>query len=62
VVAGNKHEGPILWGLLDGFVEAAGRGVMKRLILDRGFTDGEQIARCGGRPSPSESQFAARKR
>jgi hypothetical protein len=46
VVAGNKHEGPILWGLVDGFVEAVGAGVMKRLILDRGFIDGEQIGRC----------------
>jgi hypothetical protein len=46
VVAGNKHEGPILWGLVDGFVEAVGLGVMKRLILDRGFIDGEQIRRC----------------
>jgi hypothetical protein len=46
VVAGNKHEGPILWGLVDGFVEAVGRGVMKRLILDRGFLDGKQIGRC----------------
>jgi hypothetical protein len=46
VVAGNKHEGPVLWGLVDGFVEAVGVGVMKRLILDRGFIDGEQIGRC----------------
>ncbi len=46
VVAGNKHEGPILWGLVDGFVDAVGPGVMKRLILDRGFIDGEQIGRC----------------
>jgi len=46
VVAGNKHEGPVLWGLVDGFVEAVGPGVMKRLILDRGFIDGEQIGRC----------------
>ncbi len=46
VVTGNKHEGPILWGLVDGFVEEVGRGVMKRLILDRGFIDGEQIGRC----------------
>jgi hypothetical protein len=46
VMAGNKHEGPILWGLVDGFVEAVGRGVMKRLILDRGFLDGKQIGRC----------------
>jgi Transposase DDE domain len=46
VVAGNKHEGPVLWGLVDGFVEAVGRGVMKRLILDRGFLDGKQIGHC----------------
>jgi len=46
VVAGNKHEGPVLWELVDGFVEAVGRGVMKQLILDRGFIDGEQIGRC----------------
>ena len=46
VVAGNKHEGPILWGLVDAFVEAVGSGVMRRLILDRGFLDGEQIGRC----------------
>jgi len=46
VVAGNKHEGPILWGLVDGFVDSVGPGVMKRLILDRGFIDGEQIGRC----------------
>ncbi len=46
VVAGNKSETPILWGLVAAFIEAVGRGVMKRLILDRGFIDGEQIGRC----------------
>lgn len=46
VVTGHKHEGPVLWGLVDEFVEAVGQGVMKRLILDRGFIDGEQIGRC----------------
>jgi hypothetical protein len=46
VVSGNRQEGPILWELVDGFVEAVGRGVMKRLILDRGFIDGKQIGRC----------------
>jgi hypothetical protein len=46
VVPGNVHEGPVLWGLVDAFVEAVGRGVMKRLILDRGFIDGAQIGRC----------------
>jgi hypothetical protein len=46
VVSGKTHEGPVLYGLVDGLVEAAGRGVMKRLILDRGFLDGAEIGRC----------------
>lgn len=46
VVSGKTHEDPILYALLDGFIEAVGPGVMKRLILDRGFIDGEQIGRC----------------
>jgi hypothetical protein len=46
VVSGKTHECPVLYGLVDGFVQAAGRGVMKRLILDRGFLDGAQIGRC----------------
>jgi hypothetical protein len=46
VVAGNAHEGPVLWGLVDDFVEAVGPGIMKRLILDRGFIDGAQMGRC----------------
>jgi len=31
---------------VEAFVEHHGRGVMKRLILDRGFLDGAQIGRC----------------
>lgn len=46
VVAGNVHEGPVLWNMVDGFVEAVGPRVMKRLILDRGFIDGAQMGRC----------------
>jgi len=46
VVTGNTHEGPVLWNLVDEFVEAVGTGVMKRLILDRGFIDGMQMERC----------------
>lgn len=46
IISGKAHEAPVLYRLVDGFVEAAGRGVMKRLILDRGFIDGEQIGRC----------------
>ncbi len=46
VIAGNKSEGPALWELVGKFVETVGPGVMKRLILDRGFLDGKQIGRC----------------
>jgi len=46
VVSGKAHECPVLYRLVDDYVAAVGRGVMKRLILDRGFLDGEQIGRC----------------
>ena len=40
VTAGQDHEAPLLYGLVEAFVQYHGRGVMKRLILDRGFLDG----------------------
>jgi hypothetical protein len=46
VVSGNEHECPVLYELVRRFVEAVGQGVMKRLILDRGFIDGEAISLC----------------
>jgi len=46
VTAGQDHEGPLLYRLVEEFVQDQGRGVMKRLILDRGFLDGAQIGRC----------------
>jgi hypothetical protein len=46
VVAGQDHECPLLYGLVEEFVQDHGRGVMKRLIVDRGFLDGVQIGRC----------------
>ncbi|MDX1401747.1 MAG: transposase [Kiloniellales bacterium] len=46
VTAGKEHESPILYQLLEQFVEFHGRGVIKRLILDRGFLDGPHIGRC----------------
>jgi hypothetical protein len=46
VTAGQAHEAPLLYRLVQSFVEHHGRGVMKRLILDRGFLDGTQIGRC----------------
>jgi hypothetical protein len=46
VTAGQDHEAPLVYRLVEAFVEHHGRGVMKRLILDRGFLDGAQIGRC----------------
>jgi len=46
LVPGNDHESPILYELVQQFVETVGKGVMKRLILDRGFLDGQAIATC----------------
>jgi len=46
VVSGKDHECPVLYDLVDKFVQAVGKGVMKRLILDRGFLDGAAISKC----------------
>ena len=46
LVSGKDHECPILYQMVDDFVGAVGRGVMKRLILDRGFLDGASISHC----------------
>jgi hypothetical protein len=46
VVSGNAHECPVLYALVKRFVETVGKGVMKRLILDRGFLDGKAISFC----------------
>jgi len=46
VVSGNDHECPVLYELVKQFVEVVGKGVMKRLILDRGFLDGKAISLC----------------
>jgi hypothetical protein len=46
VVSGKDHECPVLYELVDQAVETLGKGVIKRLILDRGFLDGERIGRC----------------
>jgi len=45
IVPGNAHECPVLWEMVDEFVSVMGKGVMKDLILDRGFLDGEAIAK-----------------
>lgn len=46
VVPGNAHELPILYQLVEKFVQRVGPGVMKKLILDRGFIDGGRICYC----------------
>ncbi len=46
VVSGNDHECPVLYDLVRQFVQTTGKGVMKRLILDRGFLDGKAISLC----------------
>lgn len=46
VVSGKEHESPILHNLVEQFVEFHGKGIMKKLILDRGFLDGPAIGRC----------------
>lgn len=46
VVPGNEHECPILYDLVDEFVAAVGSGILRRLILDRGFIDGAKIGCC----------------
>jgi Transposase DDE domain len=46
VLPGNAHECPVLYQLVENFVRAVGPGVMKLLILDRGFIDGKKLSRC----------------
>jgi hypothetical protein len=46
LVSGNTHECPVLYAMVEDFVKTMGRGVMKVLILDRGFIDGPSIGKC----------------
>lgn len=45
VVPGNDHESPVFWKMVDDFVARVGKGVVKHLVLDRGFIDGAAIGR-----------------
>ena len=45
VLRDHESEATALWPLVDTFVQIAGRGVMKVLLLDRGFINGPQIGR-----------------
>jgi hypothetical protein len=44
VVSGKDHELPVLDRLVEQFVATVGRGVMKNLLVDRAFLDGERIS------------------
>ena len=44
VVPGNQHESPVFYELLQEFVDAVGDGVVRRMLLDRGFLDGGRIS------------------
>ncbi len=46
MVPGTAHECPLLYALVDEVVAAVGPGVLRRLLLDRGFLDGAAIGRC----------------
>lgn len=46
LLPGNAHECPVLYEMVENFVRAVGSGIMKLLILDRGFIDGKNIGRC----------------
>lgn len=44
VLSGKESECPVLYQMVREFVKVAGKGVMKRLIVDRGFLDGKAIS------------------
>ncbi|MDD5704133.1 MAG: transposase [Dehalococcoidales bacterium] len=46
VVSGKEHEAPILYQMIEEFIQYHGKGIIKKLLLDRGFLDGPQIGRC----------------
>jgi len=46
VTEGKSHESPLLYSMVEQFVDFHGKGTIKKLILDRGFLDGTSIGRC----------------
>lgn len=46
LLPGNEHECPVLYEMVDKFVAEVGDDVIRRLLLDRGFLDGERISYC----------------
>ena len=46
LLPGNVHEAEPFYALVEQFVQTVGVGVIKWLMLDRGFIDGAKISRC----------------
>lgn len=46
LLPGNAHEVGPLFALVEQFVQTVGKGVIKWLVLDRGFIDGARISHC----------------
>lgn len=46
ILPGKDNECPVLYHMVEQFVGYHGRGIIKKLILDRGFLDGPNIGRC----------------
>ena len=46
LLPGNAHEVGPFFELVEQFVQTVGKGVIKWLVLDRGFIDGAEISRC----------------
>jgi hypothetical protein len=46
LISRTDHECPVLYAMVGDVLAAVGGGVMKRLIVDRGFLDGAAISRC----------------
>ena len=46
LLPGNAHEVGPFFKLVEQFIQSVGKGVIKWLVLDRGFIDGAEISRC----------------
>ena len=46
VTTGKHHECPILYQMIEEFIAYHGKGIIKKLLVDRGFLDGPNIGRC----------------
>jgi hypothetical protein len=46
IISGKDHESGPMYALIERFVRGMGKGLIKRLIVDRGFLDGKAISTC----------------